>query len=85
MTSLELSQPKLPRLALTPSEAAEATGFRKGRICEAIRKEELVARRHGRALIIELAELQRWLRLLPTCGRQPSTTDDVVRSVEVPA
>ena len=86
MTSIELAPTKQPRLALTPDEAAECTGFRRTRIFSAIKNGELSARRHGKSLVIEVGELQRWLRSLPTRGRRPSTTDDAAQSVEaVPA
>ena len=34
-------------------------------------REELTARKDGRATLIERAELQRWLAALPTIGRKP--------------
>lgn len=76
---------RLPRFAFTPSEAAESTGFSRTRIFQAIKSGELTARKSGKSIIIETEELLRWLRSLPTRGRRPSTTDDVARSVEVPA
>jgi excisionase family DNA binding protein len=62
----------LPRLAFTPDEAAESTGFSRTRIFQAIRAEELTARKDGKATVIETDELLRWLRSLPTRGRQPT-------------
>src|SRR5262249_31227096 len=59
------------RLAVTPDVAAEITGRTRTRIFEAIRKEELTARKDGKATVIETDELLRWLRSLPTRGRQP--------------
>jgi excisionase family DNA binding protein len=64
----------LPRLSLTPDEAAESTGFSRTRIFAAIRDSELTARKCGRSTIIEIDELARWLRSLPTRGRQPEPT-----------
>jgi hypothetical protein len=58
------------RLAVTPDVAAEITGRTRTRIFEAIRKQELTARKDGKATVIETDELLRWLRSLPTRGRQ---------------
>jgi excisionase family DNA binding protein len=62
---------KIPRISLTPDEAASSTGFSRTRIYNAIRDEELTARKDGRATVIEVAELQRWVRSMPTRGRAP--------------
>jgi hypothetical protein len=72
--NLELSgthAPTIAKLSYTPLEAALATGFSKTRIFNAIRDLELTARKDGKATIIEAPELLRWLRSLPTRGRQP--------------
>jgi excisionase family DNA binding protein len=71
----------LPRLSLTPDEAAESTGFSRTRIFQAIREQQLTARRDGKAVVIETDELLRWLRSLPTRGRQPETQDRSERAV----
>ena len=71
MTSIQLPQTRLPRFAFAPDEAAESTGFSKTRIFQAIRNGELTARKDGKATVIETDELLRWLRSLPTRGRQP--------------
>ena len=63
---------QLQQLAYTPVQAAAVSGRTRTRIFEAIRKEELTARKDGRATLIEAAELQRWLRSLPTTGRSPA-------------
>jgi hypothetical protein len=55
----------LPRISLTPSEAATSTGFSRTRIFGAIRDGKLVARGDGKATIIEIGELQRYVRSLP--------------------
>jgi hypothetical protein len=60
----------VPRLALTPEDAAESTGFSRTRIFLAIRDQELTARKSGKATVIEVDELARWVRSLPTRGRQ---------------
>lgn len=64
----------LPRISYTPEEAANATGFSRTRIFNAIRDRELTARKDGRATVIEISELVRWVRSLPTRGRAPDTT-----------
>jgi hypothetical protein len=55
-------------LAYPVEEAGAAAGVSRTRIFEAIRKNELTARKAGKATIIEVGELQRWLRSLPTRG-----------------
>ena len=61
----------VPRFALTPDDTATATGFSRTRIFEAVRDGDLTARKSGQATVIEVAEIARWLRALPTKGRQP--------------
>jgi excisionase family DNA binding protein len=77
----ELTARGLPRFSLTPDEAAESTGFSRTRIFAAIRDEELMARKDGKATVIETDELLRWLRSLPTRGRQ---SESVVPRSAVP-
>jgi hypothetical protein len=60
----------VPRLPLTPEQAAQSTGFSRTRIFQAIRDEELTARKSGKATVIEVVELVRWVSSLPTRGRQ---------------
>ena len=64
----------LARISLTPDDAAESTGFSRTRIFQAIRDEELTARKDGKATVIETDELLRWLRSLPTRGRREVET-----------
>jgi hypothetical protein len=64
----------VPRLSLTPDECAESTGFSRTRIFQAIRAHELCARKDGKATVVEVTELQRWLRTLPTRGKQPEVS-----------
>jgi hypothetical protein len=61
-------------LAYPVEEAGAAAGVSSTRIFEAIRKNELTARKAGKATIIEVGELQRWLRSLPTRGAQYEST-----------
>jgi excisionase family DNA binding protein len=65
----------IPRLALTPDEAAACTGFSRSRIYEALASGALTARKNGKATVIELVELQRWLSTLPTRGRRPTMVE----------
>jgi excisionase family DNA binding protein len=61
----------VPRLGLSPDEAAISAAVSRTKIFEAIRDGTLTARKSGKATIIEPSELQRWLRSLPTRGRPP--------------
>jgi excisionase family DNA binding protein len=61
----------VPRIALTPEEAAVATGVARTRIFEAIRSGSLTCRMDGKARLIEVDELRRWLKAMPYRGRDP--------------
>ena len=63
--------PQITRIAMKPDEAAEATGFSRTRIFNAIRDGEMIARKDGKATIIEVAEIVRWVRSLPVRGKSP--------------
>ena len=63
----------IPQLSLTPDDASAATGFSRTRIFQAIKSEEITARKDGKVTVIETDELRRWLRSLPTRGRPPET------------
>jgi hypothetical protein len=52
----------VPRISLTPDEAAAST----------IRSGKLVARGDGKATIIETVELASWIGSLPVKGRPPN-------------
>jgi hypothetical protein len=58
-------------IALTPVKAAAVTGRTRTRIFAAIKNKELTAHKDGRATIIEVPELRRWIRSFPTTGRAP--------------
>ena len=58
-------------IAYTPEQAAVVTGRSRSRIFKAIKDKELTARKDGKATLLEADELLRWLRSLPTVGRQP--------------
>jgi hypothetical protein len=68
MGKLHQISPHVPRISLTPEEAALSTGFSRTRIFEAIRSGKLVARGEGKSTIIELTELTRWISSLPSKG-----------------
>ena len=67
----EFFVPTFPQqISYTPEQAAVATGRSRSRIFKAIKDEELTARKDGKATIIEVAELARWVSSLRTRGRQ---------------
>jgi hypothetical protein len=53
-------------ISYSPQGAALATGRSRTRIFKAIKDKELVARKDGRATLLEAEELRRWVRSLPT-------------------
>lgn len=53
-------------IACVPETAALLTGRTRTRIFQAIQSGELVARKDGRATLIEHEELRRWVRSMPT-------------------
>jgi excisionase family DNA binding protein len=59
------------RISMTPDEAAEATGFSRTRIFNAIKDGELTARKDGKATVVETTEIIRWVRAMPARGRAP--------------
>jgi hypothetical protein len=60
-------------IAYSPQGAALATGRSRTRIFKAIKDRELVARKDGRATLLEADELRRWVRSLPTIVRERTT------------
>ena len=58
------------RLALTIEEAADSTWLSRTRLFDAARKERITFRKDGRSTIVEVDELRRCIRSLPTRGRQ---------------
>ncbi len=59
------------QFAYTPAQAAAATGRNKTRIFNAIKNGELIARKDGKATLLEGEELRRWVRSMPVIQRQP--------------
>jgi excisionase family DNA binding protein len=78
---IERTKP-IDALAYTTSEAPRVTGRSRTRIKKAIREKELMARKDGRATLIERAELMRWIAAMPTIGRKPEATASIVASVK---
>jgi len=66
----------VPRLGFNPDEAAKSTGVSRTRIFEAIRDGTLTARKAGKATVIEIDELRRWVSSLPTRARTADNTPD---------
>jgi hypothetical protein len=60
------------RIALNPEEAAISAGVSRTRIFQAIRNRELTCRKSGKATVIEVFELSRWIQALPSRGRHPA-------------
>jgi hypothetical protein len=67
----------LEPLAVAIEQAPLLTGVTRTRIFDAIAKNQLTVRKAGRASIIELPELRRWVRSLPTRGRAPDPPNAV--------
>jgi excisionase family DNA binding protein len=67
---MDAPEAKLPRIAVTPDEAAIVTGRTRTRIFEALKNGEIAGRKDGKAVVIEISELKRWVRSFPTRGRQ---------------
>ena len=57
-------------IACSIENAAQAVGISRTRIFDAVRKKELTVRKAGRATLIEIEELKRWVRSLPVKGRE---------------
>jgi hypothetical protein len=70
---MDAPEARLPRIAVTPDEAAIVTGRTRTRIFEALKNGEIAGRKDGKAVVIEISELERWVRSFPTRGRQAAT------------
>ena len=66
------SKPAPVPISCTPEQAAVVTGRSRSRIFKAIKDKELTARKDGKATLLEIEELRRWVRALPIVGRQPT-------------
>ena len=67
------SDAPFPVVAYNPAGAAIAAGRSRSRIFLAVKNGELIARKDGRATLIEASELRRWIRSLPTIDSGPAT------------
>lgn len=56
-------------IAVAIERAPQMVGVSRTKIFQAIRDNEIAARKVGRSTIIETNELRRWVRSLPTKGR----------------
>lgn len=64
--------PTIDCIAYRPAVAAVVTGRSRSRIFKAIKDKELVARKDGRATLLEASELRRWVQSLPIVGGGPT-------------
>ena len=64
----------IPKISLTPAEAAASTGFSRTRIFAEIKAGRLIARGAGKSTVIETPELVRWVQSLPR--RRPAPAGD---------
>ena len=67
---MDRNDPPPAAIAYKPEVAATVTGRSRSRIFKAIKDKELTARKDGKATLLEADELRRWVRSLPTIGRQ---------------
>jgi hypothetical protein len=70
MDAQERQKSEPPTLSVGPDKASEITGVSRTRIFEEIRDGALTARKAGKSTIIEIDELRRWVRSLPTRGKK---------------
>ena len=61
----------LPLLAVTVNQATQMANVTRSRLFQAIKDCELCGRKAGKQLVIEVRELERWLKTLPYRGRTP--------------
>jgi excisionase family DNA binding protein len=74
-TRYDLDRSARDPIAYSIEDAPQAVGVSRTRIFEAVRNKELTVRKAGRSTIIEADELKRWVRSLPTKGRQPAMVE----------
>jgi hypothetical protein len=61
----------LPVLSVGIEDAPKVLGgVSRTRIFQAVKNNELTVRKNGRSSIVEVAELERWLKTLPIKGRR---------------
>lgn len=62
------AMPSVPVLSVKIEDAPRVTGQSRTRIYEAVRDGRITARKDGKQTLIEIDELRRYLRSLPTRG-----------------
>jgi hypothetical protein len=66
----------LPVLSVGIEDAPKVLGgVSRTRIFQAVQNNEITIRKNGRSSIVEIAELARWLKTLPTKGRHPNSAE----------
>ena len=73
MNNTGINEPALSPIAVGVEDAPSTVGVSRSRIFQAIRDNEITARKAGRSTIIEIDELRRWVKSLPTKGRTPAS------------
>lgn len=63
----------LEPVALPIENVPQATGLARSRVFAAVANNELTVRKHGKATIVEVAELRRWISTFSTRGRKPES------------
>jgi hypothetical protein len=64
----------LPVLSVGIEDAPKVLGgVSRTRIFQTVQNNEITIRKNGRSSIVEVAELVRWLKTLPTKGKQPDS------------
>jgi hypothetical protein len=64
----------LPVLSVGIEDAPKVLGgVSRTRIFQAVQNNEITIRKNGRSSIVEIAELARWLKTLPTKGKRPES------------
>jgi hypothetical protein len=64
----------LPALAYPIENVPEVAGIPRTKVFEAVRTKQLTARKVGRSTIIEHPELVRYIKSLPSKGREPEVS-----------
>jgi hypothetical protein len=66
---------ELPLVCLNVVDAAYACGVSRNAIFSALNSGALCGRKHGKSLIFEVRELERWVQTLPYRGRRPEACE----------
>jgi hypothetical protein len=60
-----------PIISVEIERVPALTGASRTRVFQAVREKQLTVRKAGKQSLVEVDELRRWVRSLPTRGRQP--------------